>query len=167
MTEHNRKNHWVNYTSRKWLSSLKWLSTITKMVEHYRMNGWVHCSNRKWLSSLKWLSTVAKMAEQYRKNGWVHCSNRKWLSSLKQLSNDVAKWLTKNSKIAYALSKMAERTKKNDWVTRGRDRARSVGSIGAWLGQRGAGSTRPRGASRLWPAWSRSRAWSAVAGLVA
>jgi hypothetical protein len=30
-------------TTRKWLSSIKWLSTITKMAKHYR---------KEWLSSL-------------------------------------------------------------------------------------------------------------------
>jgi hypothetical protein len=38
----------------------KWLSIIERMVEFT-------VTTRKWLSSVKWLSTITKMTEHYRK----------------------------------------------------------------------------------------------------
>jgi hypothetical protein len=52
----------------KWLSSERWMNILAKRLSTIeRMTEFI-VTTRKWLSSLKCLSTITEMDEHYRKN---------------------------------------------------------------------------------------------------
>jgi hypothetical protein len=52
----------------KWLSNERWLNTLAKWLSTTERMTEFTITTRKLLSSLKWLSNIIKMDEHYRKN---------------------------------------------------------------------------------------------------